>query len=50
MTKAEYIQLLVLVKKLISDRKENPIHINMGGIIHIYIIDKTRVKLNQEQN
>lgn len=45
MTKAEYIQLLGSVKRLISNRRENPIHIYLGGVINIYIPDKTRVKL-----
>lgn len=45
MTKAEYIQLLGSVKRLISNRKENPILINLGGVINIYITDKTQVKL-----
>lgn len=45
MTKAEYIQLLGSVKRLISNRRENPIHIDLGGVINIYITDKTRVKL-----
>lgn len=45
MTKAEYIQLLGSVKSLISNRRENPIHIDLGGVINIYITDKTRVKL-----
>lgn len=31
MTKAEYIQLLGSVKRLISNRRENPIHIDLGG-------------------
>lgn len=45
MTKAEYIQLLGSVKRLISNRRENPIHIDLGVVINIYITDKTRVKL-----
>lgn len=45
MTKAEYIQLLGSVKRSISNRRENPIHIDLGGVINIYITDKTRVKL-----
>lgn len=45
MTKSEYIQLLGSVKRLISNRRENPIHIDLGGVINIYITDKTRVKL-----
>lgn len=45
MTKAEYIQLLGSVKRLISNRRENPIHIDLGGVINIYITDKTQVKL-----
>ena len=45
MTKTEYIQLLGTVKRLISNRRENPIHIDLGGVINIYIIDRTRVKL-----
>lgn len=45
MTKAEYIQLLGSVKRLISNRRENPIHIDLGGVINIYITDKTLVKL-----
>lgn len=45
MTKAEYIQLLGSVKRLISNRRENPIHIDLGGVINIYITDKTIVKL-----
>lgn len=45
MTKAEQIQLLGSVKRLISNRRENPIHIDLGGVINIYITNKTRVKL-----
>lgn len=45
MTKAEYIQLLGSVKRLISNRRENPIHIDLGEVINIHITDKTRVKL-----
>lgn len=45
MTKSEYIQLLGSVKRLISNRRENQIHIDLGGVINIYITDKTRVKL-----
>lgn len=45
MKKIEYIQLLRSIKKLISNRMENPIHIDLGGVINIDIIDKTIVKL-----
>lgn len=45
MTRAEYIQLLGSVKRLISNRRENPIHIDLGGVINIYITNKTQVKL-----
>lgn len=45
MTKAGYIQLLGSVKRLISNRRENPIHIDLGGVINIYITNKTQVKL-----
>lgn len=45
MTNAAYIQLLGSVKRLISNRRENPIHIDLGGVINIYITNKTRVKL-----
>lgn len=45
MTNAAYIQLLGSVKRLISNRRENPIHIDLGGVINIYITNKTKVKL-----
>ena len=45
MTNAAYIQLLGSVKRLISNRRENPIHIDLGGVINIYITNKTQVKL-----
>lgn len=37
MKQAEYIQLLGTVKRLITT-KNNPIHINIGKVINIYIL------------
>ena len=46
MKQAEYIQLLGTVKRLIAT-KNNPIHINIGKVINIYIINmnSTMVKV-----
>ena len=38
MKQTEYIQLLSTVKRLISTKKNNPIHINIGKVINIYIL------------
>lgn len=38
MKQAEYIQLLGTVKRLIVTKKNNPIHINIGKVINIYIL------------
>ena len=38
MKQAEYIQLLGTVKRLITTNKNNPIHINIGKVINIYIL------------
>ena len=38
MKQAEYIQLLGTVKRLIATNKNNPIHINIGKVINIYIL------------
>lgn len=47
MKQAEYIQLLCTVKRLISTKKNNPIHINIGKVINIYILkmNSTMVKV-----
>ena len=47
MKQAEYIQLLGTVKRLISTKKNNPIHINIGKVINIYILkmNSTMVKV-----
>lgn len=47
MKQAEYIQLLGTVKRLISTNKNNPIHINIGKVIDIYILkmNSTMVKV-----
>ena len=47
MKQAEYIQLLGTVKRLITTKKNNPIHINIGKVINIYIIkmNSTMVKV-----
>lgn len=47
MKQAEYIQLLGTVKRLISTNKNNPIHINIGKVINIYILkmNTTMVKV-----
>ena len=47
MKQTEYIQLLGTVKRLISTKKNNPIHINIGKVINIYIIkmNSTMVKV-----
>ena len=46
MKQAEYIQLLGTVKRLIAT-KNNPIHINIGKVINIYILkmNSTMVKV-----
>lgn len=41
MKQTEYIQLLGTVKRLISTKKNNPIHINIGKVINIYILKMT---------
>lgn len=38
MKQTEYIQLLGTVKRLITTKKNNPIHINIGNVINIYIL------------
>lgn len=38
MKQAEYIHLLGTVKRLITTKKNNPIHINLGKVINIYIL------------
>ena len=38
MKQTEYIQLLGTVKRLITTKKNNPIHINIGKVINIYIL------------
>ena len=47
MKQTEYIQLLGTVKRLISTKKNNPIHINIGKVINIYILkmNSTMVKV-----
>lgn len=47
MKQAEYIQLLGTVKILIATKKNNPIHINIGKVINIYILkmNSTMVKV-----
>ena len=47
MKQAEYIQLLGTVKRLIATKKNNPIHINIGKVINIYILkmNSTMVKV-----
>lgn len=47
MKQTEYIQLLGTVKRLISTNKNNPIHINVGKVINIYILkmNTTMVKV-----
>ena len=47
MKQAEYIQLLGTVKRLITTKKNNHIHINIGKVINIYIIkmNSTMVKV-----
>ena len=47
MKQAEYIQLLGTVKRLISTKKNNHIHINIGKIVNIYILNmnSTMVKV-----
>ena len=47
MKQAEYIQLLGTVKRLITTKKNNPIHINIGKVINIYILkmNSTMVKV-----
>lgn len=46
MKQTEYIQLLGTVKRLISTKK-NPIHINIGKVVNIYILkmNSTMVKV-----
>ena len=46
MKQAEYIQLLGTVKRLIAT-KNNPIHINIGKVVNIYILkmNSTMVKV-----
>ena len=41
----EYHQLLNTVSKLIENKKEDPIYINFGGVIDIFITHKTQVKV-----
>ena len=47
MKQTEYIQLLGTVKRLIATNKNNPIHINIGKVINIYILkmNSTMVKV-----
>lgn len=47
MKQTEYIQLLGTVKRLITTKKNNPIHINIGKVINIYILkmNPTMVKV-----
>lgn len=47
MKQTEYIQLLGTVKRLITTNKNNPIHINIGKVINIYILkmNSTMVKV-----
>ena len=47
MKQTEYIQLLGTVKRLIATKKNNPIHINIGKVINIYILkmNSTMVKV-----
>ena len=47
MKQTEYIQLLGTVKILIATKKNNPIHINIGKVINIYILkmNSTMVKV-----
>lgn len=47
MKQTEYIQLLGTVKRLITTTKNNPIHINIGKVINIYILkmNTTMVKV-----
>lgn len=47
MKQTEYIQLLGTVKRLISTKKNNPIHINIGNVLNIYILkmNSTMVKV-----
>lgn len=45
MEQKEYQQLLNTVSKLIENRKEDPIYINFGGVVNIFITNKTKVKV-----
>ena len=47
MKQTEYIQLLGTVKRLITTTKNNPIHINIGKVVNIYILkmNSTMVKV-----
>ena len=47
MKQTEYIQLLGTVKILIATKKNNPIHINIGKVVNIYILkmNSTMVKV-----
>ena len=47
MKQTEYIQLLGTVKRLIATKKNNPIHINIGKVVNIYILkmNSTTVKV-----
>lgn len=45
MEQKEYHSLLNTVSKLIENRKKNPIYINFGGVIDIFITNKTQVKV-----
>lgn len=47
MKQTEYIQLLGTVKSLITTKKNNPIHVNIGKVIDIYILkmSSTMVKV-----
>lgn len=45
MEQKEYHQLLNTVSKLIDNKKENPIYINFGGVVDIFITNKTQVKV-----
>lgn len=47
MKQTEYIQLLGTVKRLITTKKNNPIHVNIGKVIDIYILkmSSTMVKV-----
>ena len=47
MKQTEYIQLLGTVKRLITTKKNNPIHVNIGKVIDIYILkmSSTMVKI-----